>query len=394
MATNVTIKHNDNIILAGSRTPTTKLWQLDIQPLAKHTANAAIGTATPADLVAFAHAAMFSPVMSTMAKAMQHGYLPAFAGLTLECLQQHPLWSIAMHKGHMDQDQMNTHSTKTAPIEDEPFPVEEEDGTPMHACYTALMEPTGQTYMDLTRKFVAASSNGNNYLLIIYDYDSNAILAIPLKNCKAESIINAYKMGHARLCATGLKHKLQCLDNEASQALQEFLTNEGIDCQLVLPHLHHHNAAEWAIQTFKNHFIAGLCSTDKDFPIHLWDRLVPQAELTLNLLRGSRLNPKISAWAQLHGAFNFNWTPIVLPGMWVLIHEKPSVRGTWAPHAVDGWYLGPALHSYQCYTVWSKDTHAQRICDTLTWLPSTVTVPTTMMADYILAGITDIANAL
>jgi len=187
----------------------------------------------------------------------------------------------------MDQDQMNTCSTKTAPVKDEPFPTEEEDGTPMHACYTALMEPTGQTYMDLTGKFVVASSNGNNYILIIYDYDSNAILAIPLKNRKAESILHVYKMGHAQLCATGLKPKLQHLDNEASWALQEFLTNEGVNFQLVLLHLHCHNAAEWAIGTFENHFIARLCSTDKDFPIHLWDRLVPQAELTLNLLRGS-----------------------------------------------------------------------------------------------------------
>ena len=282
-ATNVTIKHNDNIILAGSRTPTTKLWHLDIQP-ATHTANAAIGAATPADLVAFAHAAMFSPVVSTMAEAMRHGYLSPFAGLTLARLQQHPPQSIAMHKGHMDQDRMNTRSTKKAPGKEEPFPAATEDETPTQACYTALMEPTGQTYIDLTGKFVAASSMGNNYILIIYDYDSNAILAIPLKNRRAESILQAYKTGHAHLCAAGCKPKLQRLDNEASQALQEFLTNENVDFQLVLPHLHHRNAAEWAIQTFKNHFIAGLCSTDKDFPIHLWDRLVPQVELMLNLL--------------------------------------------------------------------------------------------------------------
>jgi len=83
---------------------------------------------------------------------------------------------------------MNTCSTKTEPAKDEPFPKEAEDRTPTHACYTALMEPTGQTYMDLTSKFVAASSNGNNYILIIYDYESNAILATPLKNQKAESI--------------------------------------------------------------------------------------------------------------------------------------------------------------------------------------------------------------
>jgi len=98
---------------------------------------------------------------------------------------------------------------------------------------------------------------------------------------------------------------------------------------------------------------------DKDFPIHLWDRLLPQAELTLNMLRGSRLDPTISAWEELHGPFDFNRTPIAPPGVRVLIHEKPAVRGTWAPHAVEGWYLGPALNSYHCYTVWSKDTRAQ-----------------------------------
>jgi len=117
-------------------------------------------------------------------------------------------------------------------------------------------------------------------------------------------------------------------------------------------------------------------------------------ELTLNLLHGSRLNPNIFAWAQLHGPFDFNWTPIALPGMHILIREKASVRGTWAPHAVDGWYLGPALRSYWCYTIWSKDAHVQCICNTLTWIPSTVPVPTATTADYILASIMDIANAL
>jgi len=247
-ATTVTITHNDTVILAGQRTPSTKLWQLNIQPPAQHSANAALGTAKPADLVAFAHAAMFSPTLSTLAEALRHGHLPGFAGLTLERLQQHPPQSIAMHKGHMDQDQMNTRSTKPAlTVDDEPYPDSEEEQIPMHACYTALMEPTGQTYMDLTGKFVAASSSGNNYILIIYDYDSNAIIAVPLKNCKTKSILTAYKTGHARLCARGLRPKLQRLDNEASRALQEFLTEEGVDYQLVLPHLHRCNAAERAI---------------------------------------------------------------------------------------------------------------------------------------------------
>jgi len=42
-----------------------------------------------------------------------------------------------------------------------------QDGAHMHHCYTTLMEPTGQIYSDLTGQFVAPSSSGNNYILII-----------------------------------------------------------------------------------------------------------------------------------------------------------------------------------------------------------------------------------
>jgi len=201
------------------------------------------------------------------------------------------------------------------------------------------MAPTGQTYMDLTRKFVAQSSSGINYIKIIYDYDSNAILAIPLKIAKQSQFYQ-----HTR------PDMPSCVQQDFVQALcalQDYLSTESVDYQLVPPHLHWCNAAERAIWTFKNHSIAGLCSVDKDFPIVLWDQLILQAEPTLNLLRGSWVNPNLSAWAQLHGAYDFNHTPIVPPSICILIHKKPSVQGTWAPHTGDGWYLGPAMQLYR-----------------------------------------------
>ena len=109
------------------------------------------------------------------------------------------------------------------------------------------------------------------------------------------------------------------------------------------PHIHQRNSAKRAIQTFKNHFIAGLASTDPNFPLSNWCRLIPQAELTLNVLRPSRLNPKLSAYAQLEVAFDFTRTPLAPPGTRAIVHEKPTQRRTWAPHGVDGWYIGPAM---------------------------------------------------
>ena len=69
------------------------------------------------------------------------------------------------------------------------------------------------------------------------------------------------------------------------------------------------NIAEKAIQTFKHHFIAILCGTDETFPMHLWGRLLEQAEHTLNMLRPSRITPKVSAYAYLHGMHSYNANP-------------------------------------------------------------------------------------
>ncbi len=88
---------------------------------------------------------------------------------------------------------------------------------------------------------------------------------------------------------------------------------------------------------------------DKDFPLQLWDSKLPQTELSLNLLRGSRIDPCISAWTQLHGTYDLSAHPIAPLGMRIVLHEKPHQRATWAPHGVEGFYLGPALNYYRCY---------------------------------------------
>ena len=99
-----------------------------------------------------------------------------------------------MLKGHLDQTRQNVHSTKScppldpalalAPInpDDDAFPPGQPTDEHTHLCFAAVLEPTGQTHMDLAGKFPVQSLSGNNYILIIYDYDSNGILTVPLPN--------------------------------------------------------------------------------------------------------------------------------------------------------------------------------------------------------------------
>ena len=118
--------------------------------------------------------------------------------------------------------------------------------------------------------------------------------------------------------------------------------------QLVLPHVHGHNAAEHAIHTFKNHLIASICTCDTRLPCKDWNRYLPQAQINLSLLRSLRTNPSHSAYTASLGAFDFNVTPLASPDTQVLVHLRPKQRGTFISHGIDGWYIGPSMEHYRC----------------------------------------------
>jgi hypothetical protein len=402
-ANSMQILDDGKCMVTGHRRHDTGMWHIDLPPPPVHFANR-IGDPKMEELVAYAHAAMFSPALTTLENALNKGFLTNFPGLTAATLRRHPPTSIPMAKGHLDQTRKNQRSTKQlttriVPLADDPISIPDEfhpepTEHKTHNCFVTFMEPTGQIYTDQTGRFVSASSNGNQYLMILYDYDSNHIFAQPFKTRTAGNILKAFQTLHQRLCRAGCRPKLHRLDNECSTILKTFLTDEAIDYQLVPPGVHRRNAAERAIRTFQNHFIAGLCSVDKDFPIHLWDHLVTQAELTLNLLRSSRINPKLSAHAQINGHFDYNRTPLGPPGCRVLAHVKTSDRTTWSPHGLDGWYVGPATESYRCWRIWIFETRSIRTCDTVSWFPTKVAMPHSSSNDLIVAALHDIVHAL
>ena len=51
-----------------------------------------------------------------------------------------------------------------------------------HHIFSDCRPVTGQIFSDLPSRFFLPSSRGNNYMLVVYDYDSNIILAEPMKN--------------------------------------------------------------------------------------------------------------------------------------------------------------------------------------------------------------------
>ena len=97
-----------------------------------------------------------------------------------------------------------------------------------HHCFAILIEPQNQIFSDLMGRMVIPSSNGNQYIFVLYDYDSNAILVTAIPNCQAKTIKDAFAKLHRHLVLAGLRPKLQHLDNKVSSLLTDFMDDEGI----------------------------------------------------------------------------------------------------------------------------------------------------------------------
>jgi hypothetical protein len=229
---------------------------------------------------------------------------------------------------------------------------------------------------------------------VLYDYDSNAILSTPTKTRQANDLTKAWTKLHSRLQLNGYAPDLHVLDNECSDELKKAFQKYDVAFQRVPPHVHRRNAAERAIQTWKNHFCAGLATCDPKFPLTEWDLLMPQADITLNLLRASRRQPKLSAYACINGVFDFNATPLAPPGTRVVVHVTPDQRANMAPHGVDGWYVGPSTEHYRCYKCYIPSTAGVRDALTVDWFEHDIPFPKVTTDEYLRQCATDMLTLI
>jgi hypothetical protein len=212
-----------------------------------------------------------------MDSSNKNGNFTSRPGLTAREVETHLSKSSSTVNGHLNQQRMNARSTK---IKEERNTVTTEGdfdyGIKTNCIYAATID-AGQINTDQTGRFPVISSKGNKYIMLLNDYDGNAILAEPIKNRTAPELLRAFQVMEKKLTARGFQPKLMRLDNEALQLIKSYLHDKNIAFKLVPPYTHRRNAAEREIRSFKDHLFAGICSTDKAFPMHLWDRLLSQS---------------------------------------------------------------------------------------------------------------------
>ena len=78
----------------------------------------------------------------------------------------------------------------------------------------------GMGYIDLTGRFPYRSESGNQYILVAYHHDANAIYGQPLKNRESASITSAWTIINKKIQVAGVQPNTYVIDNEASMELK------------------------------------------------------------------------------------------------------------------------------------------------------------------------------
>jgi hypothetical protein len=191
-ATNVTVRHNDSIVLQGHRTPAIQLLHIDLPkeaPIAE--SNAAVGSTIHFELtVSFAHASHWSPALSTLAAALDKNHVPIFLAFPLRPfeiirhtlpLQSKVTWT-NLKKSTVHQNSITLIKPDAAPDDPKACPHAPVDGARSHSCFVGTIKITGQIHANQTGKISTPSSTSNNCLLVLHDHDSNPVLAVAMKS--------------------------------------------------------------------------------------------------------------------------------------------------------------------------------------------------------------------
>ena len=132
----------------------------------------------------------------------------------------------------------------------------------------------------------------------------------------------------------GFVMHLDMFDNEALIIHRDVVEASGSKCKMVPRNVRRINRAERSMHMLKEYFLRVLTVVEKNFTMSIWDHLIPQVVIGLNLSRQINFHPQLSLWALYNGQFDFNASPMGPQECRVLTHEPVLNRGSWVFHTI------------------------------------------------------------
>jgi hypothetical protein len=188
-------------------------------------------------------------------------------------------------KRHLNQTRKNVWSTKVKATPLETCNSSHLHGKKVRNVYTHTYMVRKAMFSNPTGRFLIQSLRGNKFIMVMAEIGSNAIVVKPMKNCTDAEMIRAYNTLLLQLKRASITPKKHVLDNEIFDNMKNHIRDTcKLDMELMPPGCHRWNAAKVAIHNLKAHFLSALAGVANNFPPNLWDWLLPQTKITINLI--------------------------------------------------------------------------------------------------------------
>ena len=109
---------------------------------------------------------------------------------------------------------------------------------PEHEACIKIIELLHLICTDQTGKFRIEYKSGNNYLMILHDYDANATLGELIPNRVSATLQQAFMKLFNQILLKKYVLTIIRLDNKVSKEYLALLEKQGLKVQLVLPYNH------------------------------------------------------------------------------------------------------------------------------------------------------------
>jgi hypothetical protein len=171
---------------------------------------------TPA-LIAFHHGTARYPVKQTWLAAINHRAYATWPELTYKLAAKYCPNSDATHCRHMAQPCQHIQSTRLH-ASTKQLPVDTPEAPNTTPTIEVQFIPINHLFTDDTSWFTPQSCSGNQYIVVAFHSESNAILVRAFQSKHDTHRIAAYQQIHNQLAAQHATPDVHILDNEASVA--------------------------------------------------------------------------------------------------------------------------------------------------------------------------------
>ena len=138
------------------------------------------------------HAVCGYPVKSTWIKTIRAGIYIRWLMLTERNVARYYPETNETPKGHLNQSRENVRSTKPKRTPLEVPTTETLQGHKVCDIYTSIYEVKNTVFSNQTWQFPTRWQQGNEYIMVMVEINSNAILVDPIKSCKNEELMREY----------------------------------------------------------------------------------------------------------------------------------------------------------------------------------------------------------